>query len=682
MNFSVEIAGRAGNQIQPPSEVGIEPVALEWAAVGGPKHAEIRAYGRREALTAMLNWAGYRITVRNTHGQAVWWGYVAEVLVGLGAYSIGVSLETMYNSIAVAYTYTDVNNELQRGTTDWHEDGGSVATYGRKQLLYSHADLESVDEADDLAQSLLERHSTPQTFIRSANSKKDTATLRCWGWWSRTMWEYYKQLQGREAHESYFAEQALGVQWVGSNVSFLEDGNTVYPQMGEHGFEPGNKVTISGSQHNDGTKTVASATQVERETYTSDTIMFGASNDLYSPELGEFARFDEGDLIQVGGADNPSNNGIWAIDEMDLPHDQQVNGLTVDHIELDTEVIVPENNGFTVTINRNGYFQTEEDLEQETPSPGNVTLTAWGQRIAQRFQLSEDAGDWSLNEVLLRVRKVGEPSDGVRVSIQTGSAGSPSGSMLDSTSIPSGSIGTEAGWETFTLSGSLTLTYGQDYWLVVQRTGAPDADNFYVIGVDDSGGYVPLGSTPPKGNYQVHTGGSWQSAPSGETSLAFQVIGKRDTGQQIREMLLANGPFTVVSTLTTGRLHPLYRDGDNLTMDEIEPLLERGDSSGIRLVAYVRLDRSVQVTLRPSRGNLLYGLAGNGDIFDAHGEPLPPGLSIAGRWVRLEEPGLTDIPAERLAFFVEEATYDVESGEWMLHPQDAPDPYNLGPEQG
>lgn len=679
MSFSVEFEDQFGNVIRPPSEVEIQPEFFDWAAVGGPKNADLGARGRREALTTLLGWLSYRVMIRNRYGQPCWWGFVGEVLVGLGAYSLGVSLETMYNRVAVAYTYTNVNNELQRGTTQWHESQGSVVTHGYKELLHSHADLESESAADDLAQSLLARFSEPISFIRAGSSEEGTATLRCWGWWTRTGWRYYKQAQGREAHESFFATQALGVAWTGSNVSFLEDNNTVYPQVGEHGFQPGNKITVTGSRYNNGIKTIASSTPKKRISHTSNTIFFAPSNDIYERELGHFDEFEVGDLIQVGGADNAINNGIFTIDEMDLP--DTFNGETVDHIELETDRIVHEDNGFAITINRNGHFRTEERLRDESPSPGNVTIMAWGQKIAQRFQLSEDAGSWNLHEVRIRVRKVGNPTDGVKVSVQSEAGGSASGTPLDFTSLLHGALGTEAGWEGFTYSGILALHYGVSYWLVVERTGPPDADNYYEIGVDDNAGYVPLGDAPPKGNFQLHTGTAWEAPPE-PRSLAFQLIGKRDTGVQLQEMIKSAQPFTVVDTISTLVMHPVFRDGDSLIIDEVEPLLTRGDSAGVRLIVEVHPDRRVRVSIRPSKGDEIYSLRGDGTVLDAHGEPLPPGVPLAGKWVRLNEPGLIDLPADKLTFFVEEASYDVATGRWTPHPQDAPDPFNFGPQQG
>jgi hypothetical protein len=126
----------------------------------------------------------------------------------------------------------------------------------------------------------------------------------------------------------------------------------------------------------------------------------------------------------------------------------------------------------------------------------------------------------------------------------------------------------------------------------------------------------------------------------------------------------------------------MFREGDTLVSEEIEKLATRGDSTGTRLIANVRSDRVPEITSKPSRGSEIYVLRGSGAVLDQQGQPLPPGVSLAGKWVRLDEPGLADVPADNLTFFVEEAEYTVETGRWQLTPEHAPSPYDIGIQQG
>ncbi len=89
----------------------------------------------------------------------------------------------------------------------------------------------------------------------------------------------------------------------------------------------------------------------------------------------------------------------------------------------------------------------------------------------------------SLNAIL---SKVGTPSDNIQVSIQTNSAGSPSG-----TPIANGTANTIAGsalsssvgkYSTFSFASAFSLVAGTTYWVVFERTGSLDSSNYFQVG--------------------------------------------------------------------------------------------------------------------------------------------------------------------------------------------------------
>ncbi len=82
--------------------------------------------------------------------------------------------------------------------------------------------------------------------------------------------------------------------------------------------------------------------------------------------------------------------------------------------------------------------------------------------------------------------KNGSPSDNAQISVQTDSAGSPSGSVItNGTSQPiagSGILGSNAEYVAFTFSSAFTLTAGTTYWVVFERTGSLNDTHFYYVG--------------------------------------------------------------------------------------------------------------------------------------------------------------------------------------------------------
>lgn len=671
MSFSVSVQLTGGGDFPVPSGVTLHPVRFGWSAIGGAKDAEIVARGERGGLSTLLTWLGYRVLIRNDGGDPVWWGFIAEATINLGAYSYGLSLDTMYNRVAVAYSYTDVNNELQRGTTDWHENQPAVARYGAKELLYSHADLEGEDDADDLAQKILAEVGAPIPYVRAASGEENTVTLACWGWWARTGWRYYKQLRGKEAHESYFADHPLGAGLATNHAMFRKGDKTIYGLGSQDAFRSGMRIVVAGSAHNNGVKTVGSNTQQDELSYSANTISFEPSNDLWDSAEG-FDGFEPGDTIVLQGSTEPQNIRNKQIDEVNLHVEKTPgSGVFFDHIELTSDV-TPQAAGPTIAISRRSFTKVEEELVDEDPGP-LVTVVVYSGHMAQSFSLEHDAGSWALHEVRLRIRKIGEPADGVTVSLHSNSGGLP-GALIESATLAASAMGSEMGWETWTFGGTNNLVYGTTYWLDAVRTGGYDAENYYELSIDDADTY-------PRGELWVYASGpGWSEYPEGG-ALAFQVLGKQATNTQLETMLLDSGAFDSAQSVVTGVLHPLYREGDDLIADEVERLLTRGTDVGLGLMTYVTPERKAMVTTRPGK-TARYLVSGDGRVLDMQGKPLPAGTPVAGAWARLEEPGLADFAPDARTFFVEEADYDAIEGRWQLQPEGAPDAFDIGLQQG
>lgn len=155
-----------------------------WAAIGGPKAATIEASGDAGALWELIEMLRCPVEVRNPVGDAVWWGYVAEAEVTVGAITVSASLDSMANRLAVAYAYTTADNTIgTRATTAWAEDAQSIAEYGTfERLESSHTD--DTTTAAALRDAMLQAYRFPIPTVRvSPGSTERKATLQCRGWW-------------------------------------------------------------------------------------------------------------------------------------------------------------------------------------------------------------------------------------------------------------------------------------------------------------------------------------------------------------------------------------------------------------------------------------------------------------------------------------------------------------------
>ena len=129
-----------------------------------------------------------------------------------------------------------------------------------------------------------------------------------------------------------------------------------------------------------------------------------------------------------------------------------------------------------------------------------------GEKVAQSFV---PPFDFTLVGVAMTIDITGTPVDSLKVSVQTDSAGEPSGVILDSTTTApdsfantSSPLGERSG---FVFTGNVTLSASTTYWLVCERTGALDAVNRW--GWSGSSGTNDYGY--PNGQQAVYTGASW-----------------------------------------------------------------------------------------------------------------------------------------------------------------------------
>lgn len=645
-----------------PGNAAVEFRWLAWAAVGGPEECEAVLRGPVEAVWEALRWLGYPLEVNNARGSTVWWGFVDEVTVRLGTgLEIGLSLDEMVNRVQVLYTYEDAAGALQDAQTDWAQDDASVERYGTKELRYARADT-TATAAEALRDRILAQRGVPKGVPSPGHAGGFApdggtveATVRGRGWYSTLGWKYYEQLAGKEGHETSGGEnQPLGVGMTATTIGFRDDPRRLF-DVGS-GFLAGTKLTVSGSSSNDGVKTVDSLTEQDDWTLTDTTIYFEAQDDIWVSGTA-FAGLAEGDVIQVEGS--ASNDGIYEIQSFENDN----------HIEVVEKGIVAESAGASITIRRRTWLATVEALTEEDAG-ASITLTAYGVKVAQQFTLAHDA-DWTVAEVALRVRLVGAPADSLKVELCADSSGSP-GTVLDSGTLASSGITTSMDWRVVTLNNTDTISYGTDYWIVVSRTGSNDADNYYILDVDEDLGYSG-------GAMKLWTGSAWV-ARSPDADMPFVVWGNEATSAQMERIADTAGQFLddVEVIDASGIATRQYREGEMTARDEFEALLEVGADDGSRMLATVNQAKRLLISKQAAAAsNTDWQVMNDGRLVSPLGEPVEEGRTPAGRWLHLAEiPGQVDAVAPISPVFVERATYHAD-GRIVWEPEGAPNPWEM-----
>lgn len=222
MGFSVVLSDRAGEDVPLPAGVTVMPLRYGARAIGGPSEAEIAVAGSSEALAEALHWLRYGVTIHNSEGTPVWWGYVEGVEIVAGALWDRVSLQSMWNRVAVTYSYRDAGSGWGRATTAYGQDSDSVSRFGTKELVATLGDGE--DGAATARRDEILRVAGKPVALPLVDGGQAGVKLFCKGWWSTFDWKYFQRLEGRIENEGSDNERSLAFGWklsASNQVHFL-----------------------------------------------------------------------------------------------------------------------------------------------------------------------------------------------------------------------------------------------------------------------------------------------------------------------------------------------------------------------------------------------------------------------------------------------------------------------------
>lgn len=321
--------------------------------------------------------------------------------------------------------------------------------------------------------------------------------------------------------------------------------------------------------------------------------------------------------------------------------------------------------GWWSTLSWQYYSNIAGKVSYEDIGSGLTNLGDAGARskLAQSFQIVGDTV-WEAQYVKLRMKKEETPADNLVVGLYSDSAGEP-GSLLASASLSGASVNENLNWQTLQLNTKVALTVGTIYWLVVERSGAIDAINYYKIDANEDLGYTG-------GVMKIWNGSAWV-ARDPDADMLFYVGGVEETTKQIKNIITACGQFitgTEIKNVSGISVNP-FRQGDNDGLFEAESLLEIGSSSGKRLISTVTREREVLIAEEPALDPYKIGIyiLEDGSLINLWGDTGYASVCPVGDWAQLKDviPGSLDfgLLADPTIFFIEEATYDIANERYI-----------------
>ncbi len=170
-----------------PLQVKYQVQRYSHSVWGGPKLAEIYATGPDLDLWELAEYIRRPVKIISDNGDAVWWGYVAEIRIDVGLWSVGINIDTMANYVGVAYE--DDQDGGQPKKTDWAAADDSVTEYGRREILITSS---GSNETHALAarDKYLAEKKYPVPVITPRDQGENGATLICRGWFDTLSWRY------------------------------------------------------------------------------------------------------------------------------------------------------------------------------------------------------------------------------------------------------------------------------------------------------------------------------------------------------------------------------------------------------------------------------------------------------------------------------------------------------------
>lgn len=300
---------------------------------------------------------------------------------------------------------------------------------------------------------------------------------------------------------------------------------------------------------------------------------------------------------------------------------------------------------------------------------------------AQSLQLGVAVG-WYADRILVRVRKEGDPTDNLRVSLCSDNAGVP-GTELAYSLGAGASIPTDYNWVEMQLNTRVWCAPATTYWVVITRSGASDAVNHYFADVNEELGYT-------RGVFRYGPGSPTWNVRSPDADMNFEVEGVTETTDQLAVLEAAVGQFIngVKLEVASGVYSCPYRPGNTSGLAEALVLLQCGTSNSRRMLAEVTVDRVLRIYEEPARPTLPQLLmTSDGRIRDLTGSLWPPFWNPVSKWVGMHDIIPASLDTTRISdpymVFIDEYSYSFIDKIGTLYPGTIPSPWDVGviPEQ-
>lgn len=626
---------------------------------GGPESAEILCSGDEGELAALFNMLAYGVELISDEGDRVWYGRVNEVRVTIGAQEAGLTLSTMSNKIAIAYTLTDsiTGTSGERVTTTYAEDTFSQGRFGIKELLHTLSGATAA-QAEALRTRLLDALKEPTATINNAQNSRGAAKamLICYGWY-RTLEDRYATVTvaapaytDQPETPSYSVTYTYGLDLENQAVELGKATGT--QQMA---FDMPNTATWPCVWKRLKIKIVRTGAAVDNLLID---LRLGTSSapgtilhTITVPSASISAVTNS--ILEV----SPTST-IWRVPgvsycisirrsgSVSATNYYNILGLNTLTNASSATTVYNGTSWVAAPVPMDAFYEFVEEAPEYC---ADLNALAARSRIAIPFTVSSALAVGSIKVPLAKGNSA--PSGDVLAYITSDSSGSPGSTLAYGTVAASGLTDEmqDVLWDA--LTANYVLTPATTYWLQIYPNGSTTATAFVRVLVNPALGYAG-------GDPKIYNGSAWV-AMSINADMLFSLGLVQETTEQIKQLATTYGQYLTgvdIDTVSGVWTNPA-RNGDVTAKQCIDEMLDSGTSTGVRLLADVTPERRLRIYAEPtaaSVANREYQLLRDGRLVNAMSVPVDKTAPLVGVWCKFR-----DILPDALnqALFIEQAEY-------------------------
>lgn len=266
-------------------------------------------------------------------------------------------------------------------------------------------------------------------------------------------------------------------------------------------------------------------------------------------------------------------------------------------------------------------------IQQGTQSVGASLASL---RVAQSFLVDDSL---QFNNLAVRARKQGNPTDSVRFSLQTDLDGKPSGNELGAQLLSGSELSSQSyGWVEVQLSQTVNLNLGVPYWLILERSAGVDSSNYYLLGLDENQGYQ-------SGAFLIYdqSSAAWISRIPG-ADLLFRLTGVIEQVEQMRIVVAHAGQFLQQFEADLEQdpvLAPLGDEGQDC-LRVFRTLTRQGNAALDSFCSEIDPYRNLKIWRKPDLAGATLRISPEGRLQTPFGQPLEAPWQAVGQWLSSE----------------------------------------------